>query len=171
MLAIHSLSLSKSLISSNVFSELIASVTNVWVIPLDLALVSLTWLSLVRSTVVSKFVNHSSNFAESCSLKTAMSCSSEFVKFVCFCVVYNVSVYWHITSLKDSEGVGVEVGCILSMRERFCSSCSMWSSPPAGWPSLASTHCYKLLILLSVWLSLPGCCAEGCWGSHLPPNL
>ena len=46
-----------------------------------------------------------------------MSCSSEFVRFVCFCVVHNVSMYWHITSLKDSIGTGVEVSCALSVRE------------------------------------------------------
>ena len=97
MLALHSLS--KSLVTSHVFSELIASMTNVHVNPLDLALASLAWLSLVRSAAVSISVNHSSNFVESCSLKMAMSCSREFVRFVCFCAVHSVSMYWHTTSL------------------------------------------------------------------------
>ena len=132
MLELHSLSLSKSLISSQVFSELIASMNNVWVSPLDLALTSLAWLSLVRSAAVSKSVNYSSNFVESCSLKMTISCSIEFVRFVCFCVVHNVSVYWCITSPKGSEGVGVEVSCTLSVRERFCSSLSMQSNPSIG---------------------------------------
>ena len=132
MVALLSLSLSKCLISSHVFSELIASVTNVWVSPLYLALASLAHLSLVRSAAVSKSANFSSYFAESCSLKMAMSCSSEFVRILCFCVVHNVLVYWHITSLKGSEGTGVEVDCTLSMRERFCSSCSMPSNPSIG---------------------------------------
>ena len=110
-------SLSKSLISSHVFSELMASVTNVWVSPLDFAWASLAQLSLVRLAAVSESVNHSSNFAESCSLKMAMFCSSEFVRFVYFCVVHNVSMYWCITSLKGSEGAGVEVICTMSMRE------------------------------------------------------
>ena len=117
MLALCSLSLSKSLISSHVFSELIASVTNVWVSPLDFALASLAQLSLVRLAAVSKSVNHSSNFVESCLLKTAISHGSEFVRFVCFCVVHIVSMYWHITSLKGSIGAGIEVGCTLSVKE------------------------------------------------------
>ena len=61
MLALHSLTLSKSFILSHVFSELIASMTNAWVSPLDFALASLTQLSLVRSATLSKSVNHSSN--------------------------------------------------------------------------------------------------------------
>ena len=45
--SITQLSLSKSLISSHVFSELIASMTNVWVSPLDFALgkLSLAFIS------------------------------------------------------------------------------------------------------------------------------
>ena len=132
MLALHSLSLIKSLISSHVFSELIASMTNVWDDPVDSALASLAQLSLVKSVAFSQSVNHSSNFAELCSLQTAMSCSSEFVRSVCFCVVHNVSVYWHITSPKGSEGAEVEVRCALSMTERFCSSHSMQSNPSLG---------------------------------------
>ena len=127
MLALHCLSLCKSLISSHSFSEFIASVTKVWVSPLDFALASLAQLSLVRSAAVSKSVNHSSNFVETCSLKMAMSCSREFVKFICFCVVHSVSVYWHATSLNGSVGAWVEVSCILSVREIFCSSHSMQS--------------------------------------------
>ena len=132
MLALHTLSLSKTLISSHGFSELIASMTNVWVSPVDFALASLAWLLLVRLAAVSKSVNHSSNFVESYSLKIAMSYSSEFVRFVYFCVVHSVSVYWCITSPKGSVGAGVEVSCTLSMRKRFCSSHSKWSSPYAG---------------------------------------
>ena len=73
MIALHSLSLSKSLLSSHVFSELIASVTNMHANPLDFALASLAQFSLVRSTVVLISVNHSSNFVELCLLKTVMS--------------------------------------------------------------------------------------------------
>ena len=117
MLALHSLSLSKSLISSLVFSELIVSVTNVQVSPLDFALVSLAQLSLVRLAAVSKSVNHSSSFAESCSLKMAVSCSYEFVRFVCIYVVHSVSVYWHITSPKDSRFWGCSSLCLQCERE------------------------------------------------------
>ena len=90
MLALHSLSLCKSSISFPVFSEFIASMINVWVSPLDLALASLAQFSFVRLATVSKSINHSSSFVELCPLKMAMSCSSEFVSFVCFCVVHIV---------------------------------------------------------------------------------
>ena len=64
--SITQLSLSMSLISSHVFSELMVSMTNVRVNPLDFALASLPWLSLVRSAAVSKCVIHSSKFAKLC---------------------------------------------------------------------------------------------------------
>ena len=109
MLTLHSLSLSKYLISSHVFfSELIAFMTNVCVNPLDFALASLAQLSLVRSAALSISVNHSSYFVESCSLKKAMSFSREFVGFVCFCLVQRVSVYWCTTSPNGTEGAGVK---------------------------------------------------------------
>ena len=132
MLALSSLSLSKSLISYHFFLELITSVTNVWVHPFDFALESLAQLSLVRSAAVSKSVNHSSNFVDLYSLKTAMSYSREFVRFVCFCVVHSVSVYWHITFPNGSVCAWVEVSCTLSAREIFCSSHSTWSNPSIG---------------------------------------
>ena len=106
--------------------------TNVWVNPLDLALASLAQLSLVKSAVVSMSVSYSSNFAELCSLKMSMSCSKEFVRFVCFCVVHYVSMYWNTISPNGSASGGVEVSYALSVRERFCSSHSMWSNPSAG---------------------------------------
>ena len=160
MLALHSLILSKSLILSIFFSELIASMTKVCGNPLDFALASLAQLSLVRSTAVSISVKYSSNFVESCLLKMAMSWRREFVRFICFCAVHSVSVYWYTTSLNGVVGVGAEAGCVLSVRERVCSSCSRWSmqsNPSAGWPSQASTHCHKLCISLaamfkSAWL-------------------
>ena len=82
-----------------------ASVINVCVNPLDFTLASLALLSFVRSAAVSMSVSHSSNLVESCLLKTAVSCSNDFVKFVCFCVVHKVFVYFCITSLKGSVGV------------------------------------------------------------------
>ena len=112
MLALHNLSLSKSLISSHAFSELIASMTRVHVNPLDFALASLAQLSLVRSDAVSISINHSSNFVELCLLKMTMSCNREFMRFVCFCVVHSVSAYWHNTSPNGSMGAGIEVSCV-----------------------------------------------------------
>ena len=135
MLALSSLSLSKSLISSYVFSELIASMTNINVKPLDFALASLAQFSLVRSTAVSISVNHSPNFVELCSLNMAISSSRAFVRFVCFCAVHSGSMYWCTTSPNGSVGVGVEVDCALSVIQRVCSSCSRWSmqfNPSAG---------------------------------------
>ena len=135
MLALHSSSLSKFLMSSLVFSELIASMTSVHVNPLDFALASLAQLSLLRSAAVSISVNHSSNFVEFCSLKMAMPCSRDLEKCVCFCAVHSVSMFWHTTSPSGYEGVRVEVDCVLSVTESVCSShsrCSMWSSPSAG---------------------------------------
>ena len=100
-----------------------AYVTNVHVNPLNFALVSLALLSLVRSAVVLMSINHSSSLVESCSLKTAISCSSEFIRLDCFCVVHKVSVYCCITSLKGSVGVGEGGGW--RAIERFGSSHSM----------------------------------------------
>ena len=88
----QSLSCSKFFISSQDLSELMASMTNVCVNPLDFALASLAQLLFVRSAV-SISISHSSNFEESYSLKTAMSYSNELVRFVCFCVVLKVFVY------------------------------------------------------------------------------
>ena len=91
-------------------SKLMASVTNVHVSPLNFTLVSLALLSFVRSAAFSMSVSHSSNLVELCSLKTAVSCSNELVRFDCFCVVYKVFVYCCITSLKGSVGEGVGDG-------------------------------------------------------------
>ena len=87
-------------------SELVTSVTNVCVSPLDFALTSLSQHSFDRSAAVAMSLNHSSNFMEAYSLQTAMSCSNDLVRFVCFCVVQKVFMYWHITSLKGSVDVG-----------------------------------------------------------------
>ena len=81
-------------------------VTNVHVNPLNFALVSLALLSPVRSAAVLMSISHSFSLVESCSLKTAMSYNSEFIRFDYFCMVHKVSVYCHITSLKVSVGVG-----------------------------------------------------------------
>ena len=80
--------------------------TNVHANPLDFTLASLALLSFVRSAAVSMSVSHSSSLVESYSLKTAMSCSNEFVRFDCFCVVHKVFVYCYITSPKGSVGGG-----------------------------------------------------------------
>ena len=90
---LQSLSCSKSFISSKDLSELIASVTNVGVNPLDLAFASLAQLLFVRAAAVSISISQSSNFVESYSLKTAVSCNNELVRFVFFCVVHKVSMF------------------------------------------------------------------------------
>ena len=69
-------------------SKLMASVTNVHVNLLDFALASLALLSFVRSAAVSMSIEPFFQFGGvMCSLKTAMSCSNQFVRFDCFCVV------------------------------------------------------------------------------------
>ena len=70
--SMQSFSLNKSFISSQDLSELMASVSNVHVNPLDFVLASLALLSFVRSAAVSMSVSHYSNLVELCSLKTAM---------------------------------------------------------------------------------------------------
>ena len=136
---------------------------NVHVNPLEFSLANLAQFSLVRSTGLSITVNHSSNFVESCSLKMAISCRREFVRFVCFCVVHSVSVYWYITSLNGSVGAGVKGSCALSVRERFCSPHSSWSQGLCGLIPLLAFLLWLLLIvisclfLLQVCPSLPGC--------------
>ena len=89
-----------------------------------------------------------------------MSCSRELVKCVCFCVMHSVSIYRCTTSPNGSGGVGVEVDCMLRVRESVCSSHSrqsICSNPSTVWPSPASMHCHKLHIFLvsmfkSAWL-------------------
>ena len=115
-----------------------ASVTSVHVNLLDFTLVSLALFSLVGSAAVSMSINHSSSLAESCSLKTSISCSSEFVRFYCFCVVHKVFVDWTITSPKGSVGEGGGGGW--SAIERFLSPHSMQSKVSADCPSPASTQ-------------------------------
>ena len=145
MLALHSLSLSKYLISSHVFSELIASMTNMHVNPLDFALASLAQLSLLRYVAVSISLNHSSNFVEPCLLKMAMSCSREFVRFVCFCVVHSVSMYWHTTPPNGSLGAEVEVDCVLSARRDSVVPILGGQCSPI--PQLAHLLCLLLLVV------------------------
>ena len=96
-----------SISSQNLF-EVMASVTSVCIKPLDCTLAILALLSLVRSAAVSMSVSQSSNLVESCSLKTGISCSKEFVRLDCFCVEHKVSVYCHIYSPRGSAGAG---GC------------------------------------------------------------
>ena len=113
----------RSFMSSQDLFEVMAYVTSVCINPLDFALVSLALLSLVRSAAISVSVSQSSNLVESCSLKTVISYSKEFVRLGCFCIEHKVSVYCHITSLRGSAGTG---GCSWWMAvNRFWSSCCM----------------------------------------------
>ena len=77
ILALHILNCSKSFISLQDLSQLITSVTNVWVNALNLAIASLAQLSLLRSAAVSISINQCSNFVESYSLKTVIICCKE----------------------------------------------------------------------------------------------
>ena len=106
ILALHSFSLNKSFISSHDLFGVMASVTSVHIKPLDFILASIALLSLERSVAVSMSVSQSSNLVESCSFKTGISCSKEFVMLDYFCMEHKVSVYCHITSLRGSAGAG-----------------------------------------------------------------
>ena len=106
ILALQSFSCNRSFISSQDLFEVMASVTSVCVKPHDFTLASLALLSLVRSAAVSMSKSQSSKLVESCSLKTGISCSKEFVRLDCFCVEHKISVYCCITSLRGSAGAG-----------------------------------------------------------------
>ena len=139
--------------------------------PLIFALASLALLSLVRSAGVSMSVRHSSSLVELCSLKMAVSCSSDLVRYDCFCVVCKVSVYYHITSLKGLLGVGG--GGRWSAIERFWSLCSMCFKVSAGCSSPASIHwCKSFISLMSAanlsWLLYTG--YLGCPSASGPPK-
>ena len=94
----------KTLISSQLLSELRPSVINKQVKPLDLACASLVSLSLVKSAAISTSINQSSNCDELLPLKIIISCSSVFAKVVFFCAVHKVSVYCVRTSSRGSGG-------------------------------------------------------------------
>ena len=96
--------------NSQGLSELIASVTNVLVKPLDLAFASLAQLLLVTSATVSISINQF-QFWRIVLIKTVISCSKELVRLVYFCLVHNVLVYWCITSLRGSVGIGIGNSC------------------------------------------------------------
>ena len=137
ILTLQSFNCNRSLISSQDLFEVMVSVTSVCIKPHDLALASLDLLSLVRSAAVSMSVSPSSNLVESCSLKTGISCSKEFVRLDCFCVVHKVSVYHCITSPRGSAGAG---GCGWWIAiKRFWSSHCIQSRVSAGCPSPAAT--------------------------------
>ena len=93
-------------ITDPLFYPRMASLSNVHVYPLNFVLVSLGLLSHVRSAAISMSVSQLSSLVESCSLKAAISCGSEFIRYDCFCVVHKVYMYYHITSPKGSVGVG-----------------------------------------------------------------
>ena len=106
ILALQSLSHVRSFISSQDLFEVMASVTSMHIKPHDFTLASLLLLSLMMSAAISMSVSQSSNLVESCSLKTGISCSKEFVRLDCFCMEHKVSVYCCITSLRGSAGAG-----------------------------------------------------------------
>ena len=160
MLPLHSLSLSRSLISSHVFSELMASMANMCVNYLDFALASLAWLSLVRAAAVSISINHSSNFVESLFIEDGNVLQQGIVRSVCFCVVHRVSVYWHTTLQMVLQVLGLksvvpwtwERDSIVTALGSLCSPNPLLAD--LLWLLLIAISC---CFLLWVCLSLPGC--------------
>ena len=106
--ALQSFSHNRSFMSSQDLFKVMAPMTSVHIKPHDFTLASLALFSLVRSVAVSMSVSQSSKLVESCSLKTGISCSKEFVRLDCFCAEHKVFVYCCITSLRGSAGGG---GC------------------------------------------------------------
>ena len=116
---LQSFNLSKSLISSQLLSELSASDIKVQVKPLDFACASLVQFSCVRSAADSMSVNQSSNCEESMPVKIVISWSKLLVKVVFCCAVHKVSVY---CCNRSSNGSGSADGQSVSVS--LCNSCS-----------------------------------------------
>ena len=144
--------------------KLMASVTNVCVNPLDFPLVSLALLSPVWSAAVSMSVNHSSSLVELCSLKTAISCCSEVIRFwLLLCGTQGVCVLpYHFTEGFSRCGWRWWMECDWEIL-KF--TCSMWSKVSAGCPSPASTHwCTSHLSPSWMLLIYHDCCYIGSSG-------
>ena len=84
ILKLHIFNHNKSLISSQEFADVMASVIKVCGKPFDFACKRLVLLSNVRSVTVSMYINQSSCSAVPCPVNIRMSCSSDVAKFVCY---------------------------------------------------------------------------------------
>ena len=128
------------MISSQDFPDVIASVIKVCVKPFDLPWASFVPLSVVRSAAVSMSTNQSYSSVASCPVKMDISCSKEFVKFVCFCTKHRVfmscfknfprlpflslnslmQVIWFPSNSCYSSGIGIlyifKMSCIIRVK-------------------------------------------------------
>ena len=102
MSAFNILRCRESLISSQLFYAINASVMRVLTNPLDFACADLVLPLPVNSEAVSIPVNQSWSCEESCPFKMGISCNKELSKEVFFCTVHNVSVY-----LSSTFSIGV----------------------------------------------------------------
>ena len=94
---------SKSLISSQLLSELSASDISVCIKPFDFAWANLVLLLLVKSEAVSISINQSYNCEELLPLNIVISWSRVVTKDAFFCAVHKVSVYCCKTSSRGSS--------------------------------------------------------------------
>ena len=126
----------ESLISSQLFCAINASVIKVLTNPLDFTCANLVLLSLVNSEAVSISVNQSSSCEESCPFNMGISCNKELSKDVFFCAVHKVSVY-----LSSTFSIGVFWQC--NARVRSLSLCSISCMASLSSLFLSSTNCLR----------------------------
>ena len=135
ILELHIFKHNKSLISSQDFPDVIASVIKVSDKPFDFTWGRLVLLSDVRSVTVSMSVNQSFCSVVSCPVNIGISCSIDVAKFVCFWAEHRVSVEcFNMSSRGSSDTDG------WSDMDSLCSSHSMWFKASKGCPSPAWTH-------------------------------
>ena len=101
---LQSFKCSESLILSQFLPRVMASITKVWVKPLDLAWANLVLLSSVKLATVSISISQFSNCVKSLPLKVGISWIKVFAKVVCFWAEHRVSVYCCNTSSRGSGG-------------------------------------------------------------------
>ena len=135
----------KSLISSQLFCAIIASVIRVLTNPLDFACANLVLPLPVSSEAVSISVSQSWSCEESCPFNMGISCNKELSREVFFCAVHNVSVYLSSTF---SRGVFWQHNA----RVRLLSLCSISCMASLSSLTFSSTNCLIYAVSLSICL-------------------
>ena len=136
----------ESLISSQLFCAINASVIRVLTNPLDFACANLVLPSPVNSEAVSISVNQSSSCEESCPFNMGISCNKELSKEVFFCTVHNVLVY-----LSSTFSIGVFWWH--NVRVRSLSLCSISCMASLGSLNFSSMNCLIYAVSVSTCLT------------------